>query len=83
MTEEPISYYMPRDSCSKLFPKALTDAPITEIVSWGAIASKIWGANENSGCEGDCRTKGRRPARAVQGSPAGRCGCAGCRAYGA
>lgn len=32
MTEEPVSYYLPRDSCDKLFPKATTDARVTEIV---------------------------------------------------
>ncbi|EPS94236.1 hypothetical protein FOMPIDRAFT_93691 [Fomitopsis schrenkii] len=31
MTEEPVSYYLPRDSCDKLFPKATTDARVTEI----------------------------------------------------
>lgn len=33
MAEEPVSYYMPRDSCPKVFPKELTDSPVTEIVS--------------------------------------------------
>ena len=37
MTEKPDTYDMPSDSCSKPFPKALTDAPVTEIVSWGAV----------------------------------------------
>ena len=38
MAEEPVSYYMPRDSCPKLCPKEVIDSPITEIVS---DASKI------------------------------------------
>ena len=39
MAEEPVSYYMPRDSCAKLFPKALTDAPVTEIVSISPVGA--------------------------------------------
>lgn len=32
MTEEPVSYFLPRDASSRPFPKATTDARVTEIV---------------------------------------------------
>ena len=46
MTEEPVRYTMPRDSCAKVFP---TNAPVTEIVSDLATREPSKKADVNTG----------------------------------